>query len=726
MPGLRSSISAYVDRWRQGEAPSAHAVLREHPELASQKSVVLDLAYEEFCLRTEAGEQLAPSTFCNQFPTYRKSLERLLGVHELLAGNPAFAALTGEIAWPAPGDEFLGFQLRDELGQGALGRVFLATEPALGNRLVVLKLALEGGREAEILGKLSHAHIVPVHSVQQDDETRLTAVCMPFLGTATLCDVIDRTQAAAGAIEARVILEAARDDHGPATDGGAARANGPLQLAPSYVNAVLRIGRQLADALRCAHSQGILHRDLKPSNVLLTSSAAPMLLDFNLSSDAETRSMRVGGTLPYAAPEQLAAIFADQNDGDDKVDARSDLFSLGVVLYELLSGALPFKPPPLDVAEGVGSTALTVEASARAILARQAAGPVPLRSRCPSVDPAVAAIVERCLQFDPDRRPQSATELIELLERSLAPRRRVMRWSRRHWALSAASSIVVCVLLALGVLAVASRDPYYVAERKAGMKALAAHQLDEAIEHFTLALKDKPDDVEVLFGRGQAYQQKDDFVLAARDFETAAKYSSAGEIRAWAAYCWARKNLFGESVMWNRLALDSNYKRAEVFNNLGYSLFEMNQVSAARESFTDALHANPNFIPALYNRGLAELKLLNNNRIPLQTGLADFDRAINLDSPSRDLYFNAACLNALAPAAANRRQVAVSYLVKAIELGLPADRVSGERLLASCRDAPQVKAALSAPRKPQSSAPVIHLVAPPLPEPGSLGAPADR
>src|SRR5437764_13786479 len=129
MADARSSISVYVDRWRQGESPSAHAVLREHPELAQQKSVVLDLAYEEFCLRTEAGEPLAASTFCDQFPTYRKSLERLLGVHELFAGNPGFAALTGDIAWPAAGDEFLGFQLREVLGKGALGRVFLATEP---------------------------------------------------------------------------------------------------------------------------------------------------------------------------------------------------------------------------------------------------------------------------------------------------------------------------------------------------------------------------------------------------------------------------------------------------------------------------------------------------------------------------------------------------------------------------------------------------------------------
>ncbi|HEV3417764.1 MAG TPA: hypothetical protein VG056_13145, partial [Pirellulales bacterium] len=130
MGSSSSPISEYVARWRRGEAPSAQAVLRAHPELATQKSVVLDLAYEEYCLRTEAGEQIAPSTFCDQFPTYRKSLERLLDVHELFGAN-AFGALARGIVWPRSGEEFLGFQLREELGKGALGRVFLASQPSM-------------------------------------------------------------------------------------------------------------------------------------------------------------------------------------------------------------------------------------------------------------------------------------------------------------------------------------------------------------------------------------------------------------------------------------------------------------------------------------------------------------------------------------------------------------------------------------------------------------------
>src|SRR5262249_20105309 len=102
----------------------------------------------------------------------------------------------------------------------------------------------------------------------------------------------------------------------------------------SYVQAVLWLGARLADGLAHAHERGILHRDLKPANVLLTEDGQPLLLDFNLSEDtklsAGAPAAFIGGTLPYMAPEHLTA-FLDRTHG---VDARSDLYSLGVILYE--------------------------------------------------------------------------------------------------------------------------------------------------------------------------------------------------------------------------------------------------------------------------------------------------------------------------------------------------------------------------------------------------------
>jgi tetratricopeptide (TPR) repeat protein len=280
--------------------------------------------------------------------------------------------------------------------------------------------------------------------------------------------------------------------------------------------------------------------------------------------------------------------------------------------------------------------------------------------------------------------------------------------------------------LAVEAVEVATRPPYYVRQRIAAQEALAAHNTDDAIELFTLALKDKPDDVVSLFGRGEAYQQKDDFVAAARDFEAAAKLSPAGVIRAWAAYCWARKNFFGDSIKWNRLALDAHFQPAEVYNNLGYSLMKLNQLAMARDTFSLAINADRKLEPAFHNRGLVELKLFTSNRTPPQTGLADLDRAIELGPRSRELYFDAACLNAVAPATANRREIAADYLVEAIKLGLPADAVANEPLFDSCRDAPKVIAALSAPRRPQTAAPVVRLTPPPLPKMDSLDLTAGR
>src|SRR5262249_14416532 len=133
---------------------------------------------------------------------------------------------------------------------------------------------------------------------------------------------------------------------------------GPARAAPapvgwkqlerrSYVDAVLWLGACLADGLAHAHERGILHRDVKPANVLLTDDGTPMLLDFNLGQDVKSGGEAfIGGTLPYAAPEQLRAF--QTNAGG--VDARADVYSLGVLLHELLTGrsAFPHRAGPLE------------------------------------------------------------------------------------------------------------------------------------------------------------------------------------------------------------------------------------------------------------------------------------------------------------------------------------------------------------------------------------------
>src|SRR5262249_56183347 len=111
-----------------------------------------------------------------------------------------------------------------------------------------------------------------------------------------------------------------------------------------YVQSVLWLVARLADGLAHAHDRGILHRDLKPANILLSDEGQPMLLDFGVAEDTKlgAAAARVGGTLPYMAPEHLDAV----QGGPGRVTAGSDVYSLGVILYELLTGRHPFPAPP--------------------------------------------------------------------------------------------------------------------------------------------------------------------------------------------------------------------------------------------------------------------------------------------------------------------------------------------------------------------------------------------
>ena len=129
---------------------------------------------------------------------------------------------------------------------------------------------------------------------------------------------------------------------GPSTAGRAATPQVERLRGLGYVPAVLWLVARVADGLAHAHERGILHRDLKPANILFADDGEPLLLDFNLAADTKLRvhasAALVGGTLPYMAPEHLDAF----RDGEAAVDARSDVYSLGVILYELLTGRHPF------------------------------------------------------------------------------------------------------------------------------------------------------------------------------------------------------------------------------------------------------------------------------------------------------------------------------------------------------------------------------------------------
>jgi tetratricopeptide (TPR) repeat protein len=294
---------------------------------------------------------------------------------------------------PQPGERVAGFRLVEQLGRGSFARVFLAEQEAIANRRVVLKIADAKTPEADRLGRLLHPNVVPIHSVHRDGSR--FAICMPFLGRRTLADHLAGRR--------------------PAPDGR------PGPAPRSELRWVLRILSALAGGLDHAHRRGVLHLDVKPANVLLADSGEPMLLDFNLARDTTLVRGLTGGTLPYMAPEQVADMVSG---GRGALDERTDLFSLGVLAFELLTGRHPF---PTGMGTGPAGPA----------------GVPAIRDKNPAVSPAVESIVRKLLAPDPAGRYQTALELKTDLDRQLAdqplaaaadpsPWERARKWRRRN------------------------------------------------------------------------------------------------------------------------------------------------------------------------------------------------------------------------------------------------------------------------------------------------------
>jgi MFS family permease len=275
------------------------------------------------------------------------------------------------------------FEIVERLGEGALAHVYLARQTSLG-RLVALKLNKRAGGdlpEGPLLAGLEHDHIVKVFSAFEDGETGARGLCLQYVAGTDLGTVIHAVHEPGRAPESgRAILDAL-DAHskGEAGFDPAALRDRDALAADDFAQAVCRLGERLAEALAFAHARGVLHCDIKPANVLVTRYGRPMLADFNVSFDRARQTRPApGGTLPYMAPEHYLAMFRQLG---GRVDERSDIFSLGVVLHELATGELPAKDRrPLD-----------------------------------RVPRELAAVIRRCLELDAAKRYQSAGELAAAL-----------------------------------------------------------------------------------------------------------------------------------------------------------------------------------------------------------------------------------------------------------------------------------------------------------------------
>jgi eukaryotic-like serine/threonine-protein kinase len=266
------------------------------------------------------------------------------------------------------------YQIERELGGGGMSRVFVAHETALGRQVVIKVLPPDMAasvnierfrREIQLAASLQHPHIVPVHAAAQVGD--LFYYTMPLVEGESL-----RTRLA-------------RDGELPVGDA-------------------IRILQDVADGLAYAHAHGVVHRDIKPDNILISGNHA-VVTDFGVAkavsaAAGESSLTSIGvalGTPAYMSPEQASA--------DPHVDHRADIYAVGAMAYEMLTGQPPF----------TGMSAQQV------LAAHITTAPVPVTSRRPSVSPALNQLVMQCLEKKPADRVQHATELLALLQAIATP-----------------------------------------------------------------------------------------------------------------------------------------------------------------------------------------------------------------------------------------------------------------------------------------------------------------
>jgi serine/threonine-protein kinase len=338
-----------------------------------------------YCLCPECGERAEPVTLpAGEAPT--------ASVQPAGHATTAEATPTGNRPWPT----LPGYELLDIAGRGGMGVVYRARQTGL-NRIVAVKVLIAGAHagprelarfraEAEAVGKLRHPNIVAVHDAG-------TADGIPYL-TLEYVEGGNLARKAAG------------------------RPQPPAEAA--------RLVETLARAVEAAHAAGILHRDLKPGNVLLTPDGTPKITDFGLSKrldgdEGHTASGTILGTASYMAPEQAG--------GKRKnLGPATDVYALGAILYELLTGRPPFR----------------AETDLDTILAIHSEPPARPRKLAPEVPRDLEAICLRCLEKEPVRRYASAAALAEDLRRWLAGTKpRPPRAGRRRLLFAALALLAV-------------------------------------------------------------------------------------------------------------------------------------------------------------------------------------------------------------------------------------------------------------------------------------------
>jgi serine/threonine protein kinase/WD40 repeat protein len=422
----------FVERRRKGEHPTVEEYAGRHPDLA------------------DAIRELFPALL---------TIERLKPDPDVTLEN---SARTGHVEDALPvrlGD----YRILREVGRGGMGVVYEAEQESLGRRVALKVLGPWAGvheaqilrfrREARAAAGLHHTNIVPVFSVGEHEGRHYYT--MQFIHGTGLHQVIHELRqlerdgaagSAAGPEDATAVgnatrsLEAAGSEVDPARGARSRTSPSGAQSPRGFVRGVARIGLQIAEALAHAHELGVLHRDIKPSNILLDAQGHAWVTDFGLAKavndDDLTHTGDLVGTLRYMAPERLHG----------RCDARSDVYALGLTLYELLARRPAF---PDSDRHALMHKVARVE-------------PPRLASLAPGIPRDLATIVQKSIEKAPGDRYRTAAAMADdlrrfLEDRPIAARRagpveRLIRWSRRHPGMAALTALVAALLVTVATI----------------------------------------------------------------------------------------------------------------------------------------------------------------------------------------------------------------------------------------------------------------------------------
>ena len=446
---IQAEIKDYTDRFPQ---------LVEHP------SELLSIAYEDYRSR-KAADYATPASRYGSLD----GVEEADWFRELLLTDDG-----GDSSFVEKKLAEEGFHVIEEIGDGRFSRVYLAKQSALSDRLVVLKVVNVPLSEPQNMAMLTHTNIVPIYSFHEVDSC--CAICMPYFGRLTLerfMKVDNDDSSISRSRTGESLVETVRDQmanvstvrSAPVSDKPneialpephvhEADEHAPLEQLQELDCSALAIWifSRLSSALVHSHARGILHGDLKPANVLIGNDGEPALMDFNLSQKVGCVPDFVGGTIRYMPPETLLAMHDPTllETSDVALDERSDVYSIGVMMFEFLTGRHPF-PVPTDVDE-------TDAYSIRSLRRNK-----PLWNDDDKVPSGVRGIVDKCLAFESSHRFPDAISLQRDLERErdgqplvLAKESvgsRLKKWIRRHPNLTSVTFVgFACVALMIPIL----------------------------------------------------------------------------------------------------------------------------------------------------------------------------------------------------------------------------------------------------------------------------------